>query len=143
MREERERRRLCATAAGSAVSRSGVVGVSAVLAARVGFVAVVQGSHWKAAAAAQSQSHMVLSAERGDITDRNGVDLATDVDEQDVVVDPSRSTTSTTTRQALSPCSDRREHVATRIKRQRLGKNTWLEYRVIAQNIEHRAPPTP
>jgi cell division protein FtsI (penicillin-binding protein 3) len=106
-------------------------------------VAVVQGSHWKAAAAAQSQSHVVLSAERGDITDRNGVDLATDVDEQDVVVDPEQVDDINYYANAMAPVLGIDEGtLRTRLKRQRLGKNEWLQYRVIAQNVDENAANT-
>ncbi|HEY3832769.1 MAG TPA: penicillin-binding protein 2 [Acidimicrobiia bacterium] len=137
VREERERRSLARDRRRLSAVAIGVVGVLAVLAARVGFVAIVQGAHWKAAAAEQSQSNVVLSAERGDITDRNGIDLATDVDEQDVVVDPEQVDDIDYYAHAMSPVLGIDENtLRTRLKRQRLAKNTWLEYRVIAQDID-------
>ncbi len=118
----------------------GVVVVLVILAGRVGVVAIVQRAHWQAAAAAQSQSRVVLNADRGSITDRNGVDLATDVEQDDVVVDPQQVDDVDYYAHALAPVLGIDEATLRyRMRRERLKNGQWLQYRVIAPNIDDNA----
>ena len=117
-----------------------VVIVLAVLAGRVAFVAVVQRAHWRAAAAAQSRARVVLTADRGDILDRNGVDLATDVGELDVVVDPEQVDNVDYYAHALSPVLGIDESTLRYdLRRQQLPNKEWLQYRVIARHLDTNA----
>ncbi len=130
---ERDRRRV----SGIAVL---VVIVLAVLATRVVFVEVVQSSHWRAEAAAQSESRVILTAQRGTITDRNGVDLATDVSQDSVVVDPEQVDNVDYYAHTMSPVLGIDEATLRhKMRRERLADRQWLQYRVIADNVDANA----
>src|SRR4051812_8540111 len=129
----RDRRRVSGVAVG-------VLAMLVVLAGRVSFVAIVQSAHWKAAAAAQSQSRVVLNADRGSITDRNGVDLATDVAQDDVVADPEQVDNIAYYAHSMAPVLGVDETTLRyRLRRERLPNKQWLQYRVIAQNVDANA----